>query len=543
MGDRRFLWGVVCVVVFAFALRVVPLLWSPLPFNPDGIKYAALVRDTLTSGDFPVARMATDEFGFTAFLAVASSLVGVDPLVVAQPVSAAVGASTVLVGALLAERTARRLDLSDSRTCSAALLAGLVLAMEGIYLFRSIPTDEQTVGLLLAPVVVVAVDRWLVTGRAAWAAVGVAVAIVIPPLHNLTGLVTVLAVVILAVLAVRRQPTRQTVIRALLAALLTGGYVFGFHVGLDAISAARIVQADRLVRVTDLFLAWIVLGIAGTVWYVTTSSRIRQGVVFAVGTVGFGLVALNAVRPVFPGTTTTPGSLLLRLLALAVPVLLTGLVVDALADDRSPEYATLALVVAPLVVVATGLTARLTFDYLALLFRAQLFVHLPVLALAAVAVVAVGRERRRWLQVGVVLALVLSVAVTVPVAYAGLELLNFDPVTTEAEFDATDYAAAQFGTWTTDDLGVRLTTYHGGNASEGPAFRWIQGGPPPDCPVVSQLSWTTTGAQFYPRSPAVVSPERYAEWRATNDVVYVTTSPDPVSIVVPPAYSGGGCRR
>jgi hypothetical protein len=543
MRDRRFLWGVVCVVVFAFALRVVPLFSSPLPFNPDGIKYAALVRDTLGTGDFPVARMATDEFGFTAFLAVASSLFGVDPLAVAQPVSAAVGASTILVGALLAERTARRLGLPDGRTRSAALLAGLVLAMEGIYLFRSMPTDEQTVGLLLAPAVVVAVDRWLVTGRAAWAVVGVAVAVVIPPLHNLTGLVTALAVVVLAVLAVRRRPTRRTVARALAAALLTCGYVFGFHVVLETVSAARIVQAERLVRVTDLFLAWVVLGVAGTVWYATTSSRVRQSVVLTVGSVGFGLVALNAVRPVFPGTTTTPGPLLVRLLALAVPVLLTALVVDALADEHSPGHAILTLVGAPLVVVATGLTARLTFDYLALIFRAQLFVHLPVLALAAVAVVTVGHDRRHWLRVGAVLALVLSVAVTVPVAYAGLELLNFDPVTTEAEFDATEHAADEFGTWATDDLGVRLTTYHGGNASVRPVLRWIQSGPPPDCPVVSQLSWTTTGAQLYPRSPAAISPERYAEWRGANDVVYVTTSPDPVSVVVPPAYSGGGCRR
>jgi hypothetical protein len=543
MGDRRFLWRVLCVVVFAFALRAVPLVWSPLPFNPDGIKYAALVRDTLGSGGFPVTQMATDEFGFTAFLSVASSLTGVDPLAVAQPASAAVGASTVLVGAVLSERVARRLDLSDSRIRSAALLAGLVLAMEGIYLFRSMPTDEQTVGFLLAPVVVVAVDRWLVTGRAAWAAIGAAIAVVIPPLHNLTGLVTVLAVAILAVLAVHRRPTRATVIRALVATLLTCVYVFGFHVVLETISTARIVQADRLVRVTDLFLAWVVLGTAGAVWYVTTSSRLRQGVVFAAGTVGFGLVSLNAVRPVFPGTTTTPGPLLVRLLALAVPVVLTGLVVDTFADDRSPEHATLALVIAPFVVVATGLTAGLTFDYLALIFRAHLFLHLPILALAAVAVVTVEHNRRRWFGVGAVLVLVLSVAVTAPVAYAGLELLNFDPVTTEAEFDATGYAADEFAVWATDDLGVRLTTYHGGNASERPVFRWIQGGQPPDCPVLSQLSWTTTGAQFYPRSPAAVSPERYAEWRATNDVVYATTSPDPVSVVVPPGYSGGGCRR
>jgi len=547
MSDRRLLWGVSCVVAFALALRLEPLLWSPLPFNPDGIKYAGLVRDTLGSGGFPVDRLATDEFGYTAFLAVASALAGVSPLQVAQPVSAAVGAATVLVAGVLAARLARRVDLSTPRVRAAAVLAGLLAAIEGIYLFRSMAVDEQTAGFLLAPAAVAAVDRWLTTGRRDWALAGLFVGVVVPPLHNLTGLVLALGVVVLATLAVRRDPTRTTAGRALAAALVACAYVLGFHVTLEAISGAQVVQADRLVRVADLFLAWVVLGLAGVAWYVTTGARARRGVVVTLSVAGFGLVALNAVRPVFPGTTATPMSLLIRLLPLVVPAVLAGLAADTLTDESPVGGATLSLLAVPVIVVATGLTARLTFDYLAVVFRVQLFLHLPALALAAVGAVAVGRrfdrDRRRWLRALAVSAVLVCVAVSTPVAYAGLGTLNYDPLTTEPTFAATGYAAEEFGTWATDDHGVRLTLYHGGNATEGPVYRWVRGGPPPDCPTLAKRSWTTVGAQFYPRPPTAVSPDRYAVWRASNDVVYATTGPTRVAVAVPPTDATGTCRR
>jgi hypothetical protein len=548
MGDRRLLWGVVCVAAFAFALRLEPLLWSPLPFSPDGIKYAGLVRDTLAGGEFPVSRMGTDEFGFTAFLAVASTLVGESSLRVGQPASAALGASTVLVAGVLAARLGRRLDLSRSRMRAAVLLAAFLVAAEGIYLFRSMATDEQTAGFLLTPAAVVAVGRWLVTGRREWGIAALAVAVVIPPLHNLSGLVLALGVVVLATLAVRRDFRPATTRRALAAVVLTCTYVFGFHVALSTVSGARVVQADRLLRVTDLFLAWVVLGLAGAAWYVTMSARARLGTVVALSVAGFGLVALNAVRPVFPETTATPESLLVGLVPLFVPAVLAGLATDSLTDDAHVGGTTVALLVAPLVVVATGLTARLTFDYLAMVFRAQLFLHLPALALAAVGAVSLGRraadgERRAWVRPLAVALVLGSVAASAPVAYAGLGTLNYDPLTTESLFAATGYASDRFDTWATDDHGVRLTLYHGGNASERPVYRWTRGGPPPDCPALARRSWTTVGAQFYPRPPTAVPSERYGEWRAGNDVIYATTGPTEVVLVVPPDYAGSGCRR
>ncbi|WP_436926750.1 hypothetical protein [Halosimplex amylolyticum] len=543
MTDRRLAGGVCAVVALALALRLGPLYWSPLPFNPDGVGYATLARDALATGGFPLAEMATDQVGYTALLAVVSALTGGQPLVAAQPASAVVGASSILVGVLLARRLALGVGWSANRATSAALLAGLLLSLEGVYLYRSMPTDEQTAGFLLVPAFVLAVDRWFTTSRRSWVVIGAVLLAPIPPLHNLTGLVASVAVAVVAVVAVVREPTRPTVRRAVGATVGTGMFVFGYHLVVAQGTPLRIVQSERLLRVPDLFVAWVILAAVGAAWYLTTSQRVRRASVITVLLALFGLVALNAVRPVFPSTTATSSALLVRLLPVAFLAIVAGLAAHVAPRNDRVGATTIALVAAPLAVVGTGLTARLTFDYLALIFRAHLFIHIPLLALVGVGTVLLAERASERVGAGVVVLVVASAAVTAPIAYAGLDLLSYKSVTTEAEFGATGYAADELDAWTTDDHLARLTSYHDGSGGgRGPTFRWLRGDePPPNCPVLAQRSWTTTGAQFYPQSPARLSPDAYRTWRGANDVVYVAISDDPISLVAPRTNTTGGC--
>lgn len=543
MSNRRLTLGLASVFALGLALRLGPLYWSPLPFNPDGIGYAALARDALATGKIPLAEMATDQIGYTALLAVVSALTGAKPLTAAQPMSAVVGASSVLVGVLLARRLALGADWTRARADAAGLVAGLVLALEGVYLYRSMPTDEQTASFLLVPLFVLAVDRWLQTGRRSWAALGVVLFAPILPLHNLTGLVASVAVTVVTTIAVVRRPTRTTFGRSLVAATTAWLALFGYHRAVAEWTPARIVQSERLLRVPDLFGAWVVLAVVGTAWYLTTSRRVQRGSVVAVLVGLFGLVALNAVQPVFPSTTATSARLLVRLLPLLVLAVVAGLAAHVAPRNDAVGPTTVALVAAPLAIVATGLTARLTFEYLALIFRAHLFVHVPLVALTGVGTLLLARDRPTWLRSGLVVVVVLSAAVTAPLAYAGLELLSYKSVTTEAEFEAVGFAAGTLDGWTTDDHLARVTSYYDGSGGgRGSTYRWLRSdGPPPDCPVLSQQSWTTTGAQFYPQPPASLSEGRYRSWQMANHVIYGTSSADPLSVVVPRTNATRGC--
>jgi len=543
MRDRGIAWYGVCLLAFALALRLVPLAWSPLPFNPDGIGYAALAGDVLALDRLPLERMATDQVGYTSLLTVVAAVAGESPLRIAQPTSAFLGATSVLVGVVLARRLALGLGWSRRDARLAALTAGSVLALEVVYLYRSTPTDEQTAALVLVPVVVLASERWIAAGDRGWAAVGALVVGSVPPLHNLSGLVAVLAVAVVAGVAVVRDPRGPVVARAGATGALVATYVFGYHLALARYTGAVIVQADRLVAVPGLFVAWTVLAVAGAGWFVTTSDRVRRGTVLAVVLGGFGLVALNAVRTVFPATVATSRPILFALAPLVVPAVLAGLAAHVVARDRTVGATTVALVAGPLAVVGTALTAALTFQYLAMLFRAQLFAHVPLVALAGVGVAGVARGRSERVGAVLAVAVVVAAAVGAPLAFAGLEVLPYKSVTTQAEFAATGTAASGLDAWTTDDhLGRVAGYFDAGGGGRGPTYRWLRGGdPPPTCPVLAQRSWTATGAQFYPQPPATLSGDAYRDWRARNDVVAVTVARDPLSVVVPRNGTAASC--
>ena len=560
MGDRRLARGACGVFLLALALRLGSLYWSPLPFNPDGVGYAARTRDALALGSLPLDGMATDQVGYTAFLAVVSALAGDAPLAVAQPVSALVGAATVFLVVVLGYRLVRdgranpgsRTDGgpavgSSSRSPAdarvAGLVAGLVLAVEGVYLYRSMPTDEQTAGLLLVPALVLAVDRWLRTGDRAWGGVAALLAVPLPPLHNLSGLAGAVAVTVVTCVVAVRRLDRATTGRALAVVAAAWLYAVGYHALVATYTGLEVVQADRLVRVPGLFAAWVVLVVLAAAWFLTTADRFRRATVLGVVVASFSLVGLNAVRTVFPSTTPTRRSLLVLLFPLVVPALVAGVAAARPARSRSVGATTVALLFGTLAVVGTGLTAQLTFPYLALVYRSHLFAHLPLVALAGVGVAAIGSrgpgsDRARSVLVVAVVACALA---STPVAYAGLDVRTYKSVTTPAEFAATEFAATELDGWATDDHLGRVAGYHGGGGGRGPVYRWLRADDrPPPCPVLAQRSWTGVGAQFHPQPPATLSSAGYDDWRARNDVVYAVAARDPLAVVLPRG-SGGSC--
>jgi hypothetical protein len=113
--------------------------------------------------------------------------------------------------------------------------------------------------------------------------------------------------------------------------------------------------------------------------------------------------------------------------------------------------------------------------------------------------------------------------------------------TLDSEYESVEFASTRLAdSWATDHSLSRVGGHtFGANASLTPTAEWLSGGPAPRCPVVSQRSWTTTGAHLFPNAPETVSSEEYATWTGTRNVVYTSNGLDPVTVSIPRSGSSG----
>jgi hypothetical protein len=547
---------VLAAFAVAVAARAVPLFWSPLPATLDGFNYAGLARATLETGSLPwdAGVLAADELGFATVLATASAVTGVDPLYLAQPLIAFVGAVTVLAGIALVRELAPA-TWPTRRVGLAVAIVGFGLALDGLFLRRTGVPDEEAVGLLLVPLLALAAHRWLDGGRRAWAGVGALLLAFLPPLHNLSSLVGLLTLSgLFALHAVRSSGAG--LVRAGVLAALAWVHVFGYFVFVERFGLVTS-YGDLFDPYLGLFLAWVVLLVVGVVWIRGATSRGQRAAFLAPVGLGVLVVALNAVVPLFPGTITTLSPVLLGVGALLVPVALAAVGLPGVRRGSGP--AVLALFAAPAALSYYALTASLTPEFFDAVVRIQSFAHVPVFVLAgagAAGLVARAGSPRGRRRLGAVVAalLLLSVAVTVPLGYVNLDTGTYPSTTLESEFGAATFATGRVdGRYATDHTLSRVDTHYlsgpappdegftsRGRARVDPTRSWLAGGNPPTCPTLSQRSWTTTGAHLYPAPPGTVSPAEYRSWLLSRNVVYQASGLDPLTLSVPRDPSGTG---
>jgi hypothetical protein len=576
------------VVLIGVALRSLPLFASPLPFNPDGVLAAGWTRSALATGELPLATIAVDDLSFTAFLAILSDVTGVRPLFVAQPVIAVIGALPVLLAVTIGRRLGIAHGFDRRAARRAGLFGGMLLAVEGLYLHRSMPVEDQTLGLFVVPLGLIAIYRgYRLQSRPWYVAAGVLL-VSVPPLHNLDTVVAVTGLILLAVVARATSSRRVTPLAVGAAGFAV--VAVGYYLVTAALTPAEIVQSARLADFPGLFAAWIVLMGLLLAWVVRSDSRSQRGLILGVLGSWFLLLIANAVQSVFPGTPSTPPRLTYGLLPLILPVVLAAWVAPGWSDPEADGPVLWGLFGGVVVLVGFSLTAALTPEFVGTVYRTQTFLHFPIMASAGVGTVllvrrltgspvrrsfegldgignvirhsprsgSTPRERSGTGRIGptarrlvtvVVLALVVgSVVVSIPIAFGGLEVLPYKGVTTPTELSAAGFAATHAnGSWAGDDHIVRIAPYHGAKGSvvagsRGPVYRWLHdGGEPPRCLTVGQRSWTTTGAQFYPAPPERLDRTQYDRTTARRHVVYATTSTDPIVATLPRKGSVRSC--
>jgi hypothetical protein len=529
-------------------MRTIPLYWSPLPSTLDGFVYVTVAEHTLARNAYPIADgLRADFFVLTLLTSITSSITGKAPLYVIQPMVSVIGAAIVLVGVAMTRRLGFAIGWPTRRVRYAALVPGLLLAVQGLFLRRTTVPDPEVLGILLTLLSVIAFDRILRAGDDRWLVPFGLLLVTFPILHIFSTFNAAVALTALWVLLVAAHPSRRPVLFGGLLLLLFWGTFVGYYEAVQRLDLFTVTYVGRVQNYLGLFVAWVIAITIGAAWLQRTSTRAQRLVFTGPLLLLFVVVLLNVFRPVYPGTVQSPPEVAILISLLAVPVLFAGYAAPVLSARNGYAPVVLATLAGPLVIVYFSLTASLTPDYFATVMRTQTFMHVSAFVLVGIGAVAVaargrGVTRQPAVRVLLVCSLVVCTLLTVPLALVALDTLQYPATTAESELAAADHATTYLdGAWATDQVRLRIAGQTGGaNVTMEPTRTWLSGGPPPDCAVLSMDSWTTHGAHFWPAAPQTIAPDRYETTLTTRQVVYTSSGRDPL-VVSLPSESAANC--
>ncbi|WP_458210591.1 sodium/phosphate symporter [Haladaptatus sp. NG-SE-30] len=532
---RRFVISILALLCVAVAMRTLPLYWTPLPYGVDSYHFIALAQESLASGSLPTnAGLTPDEFVFTTFVATISTVTGVDPLAITQPLIAVVGSIPCLAVAAIAKRSAERLGWQPKYVRQTAILAGVFLAVDGIYLSHSIAATSDVFGLLFVIVLAIVFHRTVHTGQLRWAGLSVLLVGLLPITHTMAAIIGALVVTAMFASSLYSPTIRGS--------LLGGSILVGYWTYLSGYSPiAELGVIGRVASLPGLFVAWLIILVALTVWLPRTTATVQR-VVLSTMLIAAGIVVIaNLFLAIFPGTARTEPLAVM----LTAPLALVGFVAvwgAPYASQRSAsDDITITLLFGPLVLVEFALSGKLVVDYHAIATRGQVYLHVAIAILAALAAVGICRRRSRpsarfcGFRRAIVPLLALCLIISAPLAFIGLSATPAQSTVSPAEFQTTTFAAHHVPSqWASDGHIASLASsyYAGPTARYTPIYEWVRGETaPPNCPTVAQRSWTTVGAQLSPASPATVSATEYDAWLNRRNVVYSVNSDDPLVLV------------
>ncbi|WP_396611648.1 hypothetical protein ACH9L7_15845 [Haloferax sp. S1W] len=541
-GRRRALLVLLTGVALALFLRALPLYWSSYPSTLDGFDYAWFAQTAAETGGL-VFEMRADNLGFTVLLSVVTVLTDTLAVRVIQPLATVIGASICFVAAVIARRVVRDYGYRDAFATKVGAVTAVLLAIQGLFLRRTSVPDEEILGILLVITLAFALHLALRSSGPRWWAVVVPILVVFPLTHTFS---TFIAALVVTALVVRHLSVRLSIRSLPGPGALSAGfwaYMFFYYRYAEASTPLSVPYVDRVTTYPGLFLAWIIVLAIGIVWVQRTGLRIKRVSYLAVAGSFFAIVGVNAISPIFPGTTATPRTILILVSFLGAFAVIAALGLDIFGAYRGGVIPT-AVFLAPVTIIGFGLTASLTPEYYDTVMRAQTFLHIPVALLGGVVIVrllerAAQSTSRRLLRLSLVAVVLLATLATAPLAYLTMDTATVPSTTYESEFEGVRFASTHSdGVWVSDHSLTRVGVHYFRHpiAVTGVAS-WLTGGPSPQCPVVSQRSWTTTGAHLFPTAPETVDTDTYERWTTTRNVVYANSGNDPVVISKPTGES------
>lgn len=509
------------VLACSILIRSIPSLWSPLPYNIDGLSEARLADHILTYGElvFPAETSLTAGYVgdmplLSLVIAFLCTALGLDPLVSSQLVTALLGSVAVMFVFVLVQRL--------WPSTKASLSSAFVLALTGSFVFSAGCTWKETLGLLLTLVMIYAFPfRGQLNHRVLMT---LALLFLIFTHHHST--IVAYIIVTFGVVIDHASKTTKPFLddRAfydVLTLMVFWAVAVFYYLLID------LPYLDYLSPQTDLYL-YLAVAFLFLVVGIRAARRNRPlskapiGLAVPIGAAA--LMGVNYVHPLFPGLPA-PSALvfvpMMGYLILVAPAFDGARL--ALSRRGDAKNLLLAMVLGPVSLITFAFLRGMDATSHLIIYRTFDFL-MPALAVFVGLGFAALVKGRKSLGIAVSIAFVVVAASTLPIAYNAKELFGVENQTYWFEYDAFEWWSEHgTGRIASDqrlsDTGWRLFDISG---ARGLPYDLREGISLEEGRFYAlERDWSTSGAQEFPFGTVVVPDEKISSAIEPSDVVYV----------------------
>ncbi len=510
------------------ALRLVPLTFSPLPYNIDGFPLARIAAQISSTGVWQIHAADPNRYNelmpvYSILWSSLAQLGGLEPLVHLQTVMPLLLATAVIPAYLL--------GVKATGHPVAGFAAGLFVASFGSFLSVTSMGMKESVALIVLPVVVLLFAERRDPRKRALAFV---LLLVLPFLHQLSDFLTLGMVAALVVLTHARaiQGGRFSA-RSFLLDVATGpgpaiaAYVYYVAVDMPDLAAVTSPDALTLFLGVTVLLSALLVRMARPVPMRPGARAVHPvGPILLVPAVAFAVLLANAQTDLFAGVVETQSAFLPILPAVAALVALAFLGYQLLRRTANPlTDLVLAMGIAPVALVLFAFLRGLDGLSQVLVYRSFDFVDYGLAVAVGVGFVyAWHRLRRAPAQLVLGAALLSVLLATTPIAWNTQAVLGVNNVTTPEEYQALAFVASLHPlNVTTDQRLADVGRMWFGLATDSSLpFVLRNNGTVSGHDYALVLErWDTVGAQVHPQSNVVLSASTLSAFLSANRVVFV----------------------
>lgn len=519
---------VAALYAFALALRLVPLTFSPLPYNIDGFPLARIADQITTSGSWSINPADPNAYNqlmpvYALLWSSVSQMGGLDPLAFLQTIMPVVTATAVLPAYLLGAKATRR--------PVGGFAAGLFIAAFGSFLSVTSMGMKESIALVLLPTVVLLFAERRDPRKRALAFL---LLLILPFLHQLSDFLILGMVAALVVLSHARAIQRGRFSgRALLLDVATGpgpavlAYAYYVSVDMPDLSAVTAPDALALFLAVTVLLSALLVRMARPKPVAPGARLVRPvGPILVVPVLAFAALLANARIDLFAGVLPTQPALEPILLAVVALVAVAFPGYQLLRRTAGPAMdLVLAMGVAPVALVLFAFLRGLDGLSQVLVYRSFDFLDYGLaIAIGVGFAFAWSRLRNREAaRLALVAGFLVVLLATTPIAWNPQAVFGVTEVTTPAEYQAMAVLASLHPRSVTTDqrLADTARSWFGlaTNSSLPYALRGNLSLKGSDYALVLER-WTTVGAQVHPAPNIVISVATLDAFLAANRVVY-----------------------
>jgi hypothetical protein len=507
---------------------MIPQIYSPLPYNLDGMTEIRIAQDILDEDKFPTLKnQSYAKAGYMAytpvyniFLAYAAQMFGLQPVEIAQIITPIIGAVAVIAVFLLIH--------TFVRNKLAAIIGSLFLVFSGTFVFVTAAAWKEAMAFALIPIILYMFYR---RNMLKYRIGAIILLIFLIFVHHLATIITYLIVtfIVTAQVTYSYRKYRSKKRRIIFLEFATVGVCW-----LVAASYYHTVRFERFeylfTGLTAVLLILVIILMMIVVIFAARKSErtIRFKPSYLLPIVAVAFLFINYFFPIFPAFISPNVYLLLSIIPYFVLLAFviggaTKLLYSTKLSDRSWIAA---LFIAPITIMLFGVLKKMDFKAYAMFFRSFDFIDYGVAIAIGVGLVTLMMKSKKIDKKIICVCFVALCVATTPIAYSTKQIFGVQNETYFYEYRAVrwlaDHNQAEYvlvSDQRISQLGWRL--YDIKYSGKLPAIminnKTLKNGEI----YFAESKWWCEGAQIYPHGREIINQTVLMEYVLNNNILYV----------------------